>query len=347
MVAHPDGEKIYIGNYGWGPTEWNPQHGSISVFDSEGQVLSPSNGYTEGLSRVQGMAFDSNGHLWMASWGTQDPMPPTDSRFNFEGKRSAAVVYLDADPNQMRKHRFSNQHHLTFDVACDAEGNTYVSNSGYRGSKQRGIAEVASSVVKLRVEDGEIHELARWTSPEGNETFRQIMVGPDGNVYVVAVETSRVLCFDPDLSTYSTIENGVYGPWGIIFDSEGTMYVSNFGRETGVTSKEEAEKGPFGVSVLRGEPGAVPRLVTLPTGGKQVRLANGLPLYGNPESQADEDGDLACYNPIMRLTGSRIDSAGNLWACNNWKPSAVIDVFKGDPGGDGMVIFVGIAAPKR
>lgn len=40
------------------------------------------------------------------------------------------------------------------------------------------------------------------------------------------------------------------------------------------------------------------------------------------------------------------DMAGNVWITNNWKPSGVIDVGL-NPGGDGIVIFVGLAAPVK
>ena len=51
------------------------------------------------------------------------------------------------------------------------------------------------------------------------------------------------------------------------------------------------------------------------------------------------------YEPLMRLTSTNIDGAGNLWCMNNWKPSAEVDV-KDNPGGDGPVIFIGIAEPE-
>jgi len=40
-----------------------------------------------------------------------------------------------------------------------------------------------------------------------------------------------------------------------------------------------------------------------------------------------------------------IDMAGNVWVTNNFKPSTVYDAV--NPGGDGMVIFVGMAAPVK
>jgi hypothetical protein len=45
----------------------------------------------------------------------------------------------------------------------------------------------------------------------------------------------------------------------------------------------------------------------------------------------------------MRLTGIAIDPAGNVWVPNNWK--RVPDL--ANPGGDGMIVFVGVAAPVK
>jgi hypothetical protein len=40
----------------------------------------------------------------------------------------------------------------------------------------------------------------------------------------------------------------------------------------------------------------------------------------------------------------QIDAAGNVWTINNWKPRFDVDVLS-NPGGDGIVIFVGLATP--
>jgi DNA-binding beta-propeller fold protein YncE len=337
VAADPAGETIYFGNFGWGPTEWNPQHGSISAFSHRGEVLSPPNGYTPELSSVQGMQCDRQGNLWMASWGTQEPLPPTDSRFDFKGRRSAVVVYLGGDPEKALVHHFDSPYHLTFDVTVDDQGNAYVSNSGDKDH------QIKSSVHKLRIVDGELKLLRSWCS-DGYESLRQVAVSPWGEVFVVAVATSRVIRFSNDLECLGELKKNIHGPWGIVFDPAGTLYVSNFSRERdfedvghGAVEHEEVF-GPYGVTVIRDGDEDTARLMTLPTGGDEVTLANGLPLYGS--------NGLKSYSPLMRLTGSRIDRAGNLWACNNWKPSADIDVRRGDPGGDGLVAFVGVAAPR-
>jgi hypothetical protein len=357
VAANPKRDEIWIGNFGWGPTEWNPQRGSVSAFDAEGRVLSPPNGFTPGLSRVQGMTFDRHGNLWMASWGTQDPMPPTHSHYNFKSEPSAVVVYLDGDPDRVAVHHFDSPNDLTFDVVVDDDGNAYAANAG---SSEHGVR---SSVHKLRLEGEELVEVACWVSDHvarekhrpgngddepqvGFETFRQIAIGPSGDVYVVGVASSRVVRLSPDLEPVGELTNHIHGPWGILFDRDGVMYVSNFAREMEHDTGDPAQGiGPHGVTVIREEDEATAELMTLPTGGEPVTLANGLGLYGNPQTADGTPIPLPSHDPLMRLTGSRIDRAGNLWACNNWKPSAYLDVVRENPGGDGMVIFVGVAAP--
>ena len=49
---------------------------------------------------------------------------------------------------------------------------------------------------------------------------------------------------------------------------------------------------------------------------------------------------------MQSLTVAGIDRAGDLWALNNWKNNFAVDIAE-NPGGDGIVIFVGIAAPPR
>ena len=85
-----------------------------------------------------------------------------------------------------------------------------------------------------------------------------------------------------------------------------------------------------------GQPISPPSGYTLPSAGEQVLLHTGDPLYGagNPPS----------FSPLMRVTGVVIDQAGDVWACNNWKPDIDVDVYS-NPGGDGICIFVGLAKP--
>lgn len=260
VAANPQRDEVWIGNFGWGATEWNPQSGSVSAFDAEGRALSPSGGYTAGLSRVQGMTFDRHGNLWMASWGSQDPMPPTDSHYHFESQNSAVVVYLDGDPERVAVYPFDSPYHLSFDVTVDDDGNAYVANSG---SAEHGVR---SSVHKLRLEGGELVHLASWESDHvvekplgkgtsvGFETLRQVAIGPSGDVYVVGVSSGRVVRLSPDLRPVGSLTNRIAAPWGIGFDRDGVMYVANFAREMDYEEEDPAQGiGPHAVTVIRDE----------------------------------------------------------------------------------------------
>jgi hypothetical protein len=49
---------------------------------------------------------------------------------------------------------------------------------------------------------------------------------------------------------------------------------------------------------------------------------------------------------MMRTTGATVDAAGNVWTCNNWKPDFDNDTIGGNPGGDGILIWIGLAKPR-
>jgi hypothetical protein len=96
--------------------------------------------------------------------------------------------------------------------------------------------------------------------------------------------------------------------------------------------------------VETGQPLSPDSGLTMPSAGSQVLLADGTPLYG--------EGLKPSFVPMMRQTASQIDAAGNVWTINNWKPLFDVDAFdkptgEANPGGDGILIFVGIAAPVR
>jgi hypothetical protein len=135
-----------------------------------------------------------------------------------------------------------------------------------------------------------------------------------------------------------------------------TLFAGNFGPElVDAPLGKQLPLGSTGVTVIKdaGNGQKSYHLMTLPTGGDQVMLANGFPLYGHVTDfeyalsqnvEIDIPVYIPCYSPLMRITSSTIDGAGNLWVINNWKPSAAIDLLE-NPGGDGIVIFLGIATP--
>jgi len=352
VTADSSGEKIYFGNFGWGSGQWNPQTGSVSVFSYKGEALSPPNGYTSQLSRVQGLAFDSQGNLWITSWGTKSPLAPGGSSpYDYgDEPNSAVVVYLQGNPERALVYPFANANFAPFDVAIDRADNVFVSNGG---DSDNGVK---SSVYKLRLENGAIHEIAQWesnyqdpkdASKNGYESFKQIILNAQGELFVAGVTSNRLVKLDSDLNYLGELTTNTNEPWGICRDGDGVLFVANFAQAMAFDPTDPKQVvGPFGVAVIHNEDDSTSRLMTLPTGGDSVTLANGLPLYGNA---ANQRGSVPppCYAPLMRATATSIDRAGNLWVFNNWKPSIATDIAVGNPGGDGVVIFVGVAEPPR
>ena len=353
-----------FGNFGWGSTDNNPQDGSVSLFKTDGQVLSPPNGNTEGgFKRAQGIYYDCQGNLWITGWGSQTPLgPPSESTFDFESANSSITVYLGGDPQQAVSYQFDNPYFGTFDVVVDDEGRAYVSNAGSleqnvnssvycfrlvpeeeekkddkkkddrkKDDKKKGKKKKCSPGKKLKVE-------YVWNS-DSVDALRQVVVAPGkcgqpDEVLVAAFLRNEVLRFDRQLNPLEPYDENLDGPWGLAFDGHYTLYVSNFRRIDSLPSSGGDAPGPFGLTVIFKQDDEQSRFLTLKTGGASVMLANGFPLYGS-------DGPPS-FEPLMRLTGSAFDDQGNLWSMNNWKPSIITDI-TGNPGGDGVVVFIGIA----
>lgn len=376
----PEKKHISFGNFGWGPELNNPQQGSISRFYyQDGKPLSPPNGYTYGLSRVQGLNYDKLGNLWMASVGCQDPFAPAPTgAYPFKSEPSAVVVYLNGEATpentlicnkfpvkrtaKSKPVRMSTPYLKIFDVVPDNKGNAYVSCIGNYDSKDPDQCAL-SAVYKVTLQGNKLVVKNSWFSDYysdinkqyGFESLRQLAINSAGDVVVVGVSSSRATVLSSNLSRvkgYYAVNT--YAPWGIKIDQQKTVFLANFGHEDERANELTLDmKGHFGVTMLRdpANPESA-KLLTVPTGGSEVMLANGHPLYGTQTRPIIRNGKptgdavrMRCHQPIMRLTSTNIDGAGNLWCMNNWKPAAAVDVAD-NPGGDGVVIFLGIAAPE-
>lgn len=346
-AVSPDKETIAIGNFGWGPVDYNPQHGSVSIFSYDGKAVSPPNGFIEGnFARIQGMCYDRFGNLWMCCIGSQKPLAPApDPSYNFESVNSAVVVYIGGDPKNFATFTdFVNgpsDEHGPFGVAVNDAGEAFVSTMGTKDTPYY------SAVYKLRLDaaNRKITCSKSWISNNTNnyEDFRQVQLNSRGDVYVGGITSSRVIKFNRELDYQAEFTTRIHGPWGVLFDAGDTMFVANFGHEKSRGSNPESldADGLFGVTIITGDNELDAKFMNLPSGGSEVTLANGMPLYGKQDASGNH---YKCYQPLMRLTSTNIDAAGNLWCMNNWKPSALVDV-ELNPGGDGVVIFVGVAQP--
>jgi hypothetical protein len=302
---------IWSGSFGWGNNL--PASGAVAKLSSLGVPVSPNAGYTSGLLRVQGVAVDQSNNIWMASYGN-----------------NAVVVYPNQTTNPVS---YVDSNIQPFGMAISSDGYAWVTYTG------------SDTVSKLRYSNGGISKMFAVTLPSGSNP-KGIAVDALGNAWVAAGKTSTVYAINSSGTIVGTYTGqGINGPWGISLDAKGNVWVANFGgpqestRYSIVQLCGATSNCPSGTSM--GTAITPSTGYTLPSAGSQVLLNSGQPLYGA--------GAPPSYKPLMRLTSVNADMAGNIWAANNWKPSAYADVNPNDanPGGDGMVIFVGVAAPTK
>lgn len=299
---------VWSGSFGWGNNV--PTSGAVAKLSSRGLPISPSTGYTAGLLRVQGAAVDQSNNIWMASYGN-----------------NAVVVY----PNQTTTPiSYTDTNTEPFGVAIAGDGYAWVTYTG------------SDAVSKLRYGNGGISKLFTVRLPNGSNP-KGVAVDSLGNAWVAAGATSTVYAINSSGTIVGTYTGqGINGPWGVSLDAKGNVWVANFGtsspspRYSIVQLCGATSNCPTGVSM--GTAITPSTGFTLPSAGSQVLLNSGQPLYGT--------GAPPSYLPLMRLTSVNADMAGNIWAANNWKPAGLNDILL-NPGGDAMVIFVGVAAPTK
>lgn len=309
----------WFGNFGWGPCAGcDPSldgNGSISRFTRSGAPVSPDTGYQGGPLRAQGLEADASGNIWISSFGN-------DSVF----------VFLGGNPN--RSVGFQQEVGSgPFDLALAPDGTAWVSN---------GLGKPPSSVAKYALVNGVLQQQFRRFV---GQQLRGLSVDSRGTAWVASQSDSMIYAMRADGTQIGSFNGGgIEGPWDTAIDGEENVWVANFGplelgnTFTGRLSKlcGQGEHCPIGTRL--GEPITPSTGYTLPTAGSEVLLHDGTPLYGHNR--------IPSFIPMMRQTGLVIDQAGNIWTINNWKPNFDNDAAL-NPGGDGIIIFVGLAPPPR
>jgi sugar lactone lactonase YvrE len=309
--------SAWFGNFGWGNCDYcdpSPDgNGSISQFAPSGEPISPSDAYQGGPVRAQGMAFDADGNLWISSFGND-----------------SVYVFLGGDPNRSV---FFQQEVGSgpFDLAVAANGDVWVSN---------GLGVPPSSVARYALVNGQVKRRFRHLVGKG---LRGMSLDSRGNAWIASQGDSSVYALRPDGTEIGHFSGGgIDGPWDTAVDGEDNIWVTNFGPlepgsnfTSGRLTKLAGIRPPSGKKI--GDPISPPTGYTVHSAGSEVLLHNGDPLYG--------EGAPPSFAPMMRQTGAVIDRAGNIWSINNWKPDFDIDATV-NPGGDGIIIFVGLAPPR-
>jgi sugar lactone lactonase YvrE len=310
--------RVWSGNFGWGGDAYEPTidgstpGGSVSLFSSDGKPLSPAFGYPSNVFRVQGTVSDAQGNIWLASYGN-----------------NRVQVLPKGDPSTTLP-PYADENLEPFDIRLDGQGDAWVSYTK------------SNALSKLRLTSTGVQRLV--TVSLGDKALpKGVAVDSQGNAWVAAGSQNVVHAFTSTGAPLGTFGGGgITGPWGISMDSDDTLWVANFGNLDDTRTKfgvsrlcgANAAKCPAGMKL--GDPMTPATGFTLPSGGKEVLLHSGAPLNG-PASQ------VKVFKPLMRETAVQPDAVGNLWTTNNWKPGDLADAK--NPGGDGLVIFVGVAAP--
>jgi hypothetical protein len=330
VTVAPNGH-VWVGNFGWGPDSEFPVDGTVSEFDADGTPLSGNDGYGGGTDRVQATVADADGNIWLASYGND-----------------CVVVFPGGDASQAQSLPVPAGS-FPFGIAVDGDANVWMSNSGGLGWP----TAPPGSVVRYRLDDGQLTQTLQpvtvgaackviATDSLGNAWLAS---GGDGTVYQVTPDDAS-----PDgvtITGYSGV-GGLDAPWGLCIDGDDNVWVGNFGvlaldsdnTTASISKLAGANPATRPAGMNAGDPISPPTGYTLPSAGEPVLLRTGDPVY--------KDGT-ECYSPLMRPTSCQVDAAGNVWVVNNWKPRFRTDFEPnhGNPGGDGIVIFVGLATPPR
>lgn len=319
-------DLVWISNFGWGEPEYYPVDGGASVFNLAGDAQSPDlQGYVGGTYRVQDTVSDRHSNIWNASFGN-----------------GRVVVFLKGNPQDTLWAQVPDGG-LPFGIAIADDGTAWVTSS-------TGLwAYTSSSVSQYRI-DHEKGVLELLFFKKFGRALKGLSIDSSGNIWIPSGGDDVVFVLDRDGAQIGMFRGGgMNGPWATAVDGNDNVWVANFGKmlptadytDAAITQLAGANPDTRPPGYEMGDPISPTSGYTLPTGGAPVRLHNGELLYGK--------GSEPCKCPLMRMTNVVIDQAGNVWAVNNWKPSFNIDASPetGNPGGDGLVIFVGLAKPPK
>ena len=334
-VAIDHNLRVWLSNFGWGDDV--PERGSVSVFNFEGKIESPPEGYIGHTHKVQGIAVDQDNNIWLAS-----------------NENSRIVVFPNGAVENATWLSIPDGFGA-FGVAMAEDG-----KSAWVTASKTLFEYTQSNVSRFSYDSG-TNQLTCVSSDKFGLALKGLSVDSSGYVWIPSGGEDALYLLDSNGDhvgdKYSG--GGINGPWGTAIDGNDNVWVANFGKMwPGNTYDTAAISNLAGANEDTRPPGfAIGQAIspqsgyTLPSAGAPVTLHNGDPLYtnGTPGCPA---GPGPSTIPLMRMTSVALDQAGNVWAINNWKPDFDIDTSSnnpqcGNPGGDGIVIFVGLAKPPK
>jgi sugar lactone lactonase YvrE len=301
-----------------------------------------------------GIGFDPRRHLWIGNFGftgSKCPKTPTSnsvSEFRYDGK-----------PLSHRRGYRNGPLSWPQGTKSDVDGNIWIANCGndslvvYPDGKHRRSEVVGTGIPEAfdvaQNTEGNIFVTANTGDqvygfvPEGDPLPGSPFGGPGtfehplgaasdslGNVWVSNSGVIKIPCSSdetlevpppgsildpsvvkvgPDGSLTSYEGGGLTIPWGIAVDGDDNIWVANFtGQRLSHLCGARAATCP---------PGAIDGAISRDTGYP--------------------------FDGLQRNTGVQVDPSGNVWLTNNWIKFPV----QTDPFGDGLVVYLGMAAPVR
>lgn len=304
-------DHVWVSNYGFKGTKCpiDPGSNTLSAFTLDGSPISPAGGFTQG--GVAGVR-----DVMALSWPQGMGSGRDGSVWVANCGNDSVTRYADGDPQRSINTGASIP--KPFGLVVDREGTAWVTSIGsdtVRAIRPDGRETVASPYrdeslrrpLGIAIDSSD----AKWVS---NSVVIELPCGQDeddtrfGAVQRLEtlVERPTVTRIGPDGRTQGFRGGGMTIPWGIAVDGDDVVWVADFGGSR-VSAFCGAERGC----------------------GRGVRF--GEPLFS----------DGLAFDGLQRNTGVQADRTGTLWLTNNWKQIPV----QADPGGNGMVALVGVAAP--
>ncbi len=317
-VAIDKHDHVWIGNFAGN---------SVSELGADGAPVSPSSvpEYGPGggwrtdppLAAPQSIIFDERGDLWVT---------------NLQG--NTVTQLIEGNPMHTRTYggsRCANKFASPWGLASDGQGRVWVTNFA---SNSVSMIDPAAATAEPHCPTANFDLLddGLLSQPEG------VAVDSQGNVWVAKLEADAVALL-PAATDFAPVvefdgDGSIDGPWGIAVDGADNVWAANFwGRR---------------LINLCGMSGNCPA-------GRRP---------GDPISPSGEGGGYGGNGGLQSVTAVKIDQAGNVWVANNFEDSTVCLLGAGIPpaggpttvplerrqvrcGGNGVVQFLGIAAPTQ
>jgi sugar lactone lactonase YvrE len=261
-VAIDASGNLYISDYGNNVVRKVGTDHTIGTIAGGGTSVCPANGAptTAQLLDPAGLAIDSQGNLYVADsgHGCVLEMTPAGQVSTIAGGNAPASDVFLSDQTSAN----ATTLYLPQGVAADSSGNVYIADTGnacIRKVKPDGtIAVVAGNGLFGYAGDGGAAASAQLSAPWS------VAVDASGNLYIADTVNERVREVATDGTITTIAGNGMVGysgdgcdaahaelntPWSVAVDSNGSIYVSDWGNNAvRMLTTEAAEVASFGRS---------------------------------------------------------------------------------------------------